>query len=196
MTARELECEDCPVPVPLIIAGWVLVTPTTRPQALGDSLPSTIVTISDCIQEDLPQPFGCDWFLDVAEADLARRDNAAHAIVVSVSMRPRDAAEIISQIADEEQHAMALLRRQLPLDAASAVLGFEVVGAESPLDFHSWHCHGYADEVEAELGIRTNSDGLIATVEEAAAVRDWMLSRPPEQAPAPVPWCVVALARA
>ncbi|WP_149203586.1 hypothetical protein [Actinotalea subterranea] len=52
-----------------------------------------------------------------------------------------------------------------------------------------------ADEVAAELSIRTNRDGLIATFEEVAAVRSWMLSRPPAQAPAPMPWCVVGPAR-
>lgn len=76
------------------------------------------------------------------------------------------------------------------------MLWFEVVGAEYVLTFHSWHCHGYADEVAVERGIRTTRDGLLATFEDAAAVRSWMLSRPSEQAPAPVPWCVVALARA
>lgn len=182
--------------VDLIIAGWVLVTPTSRPRALGDSLPPTILTISDCIQEELPRPLGCDWYLDLVEAEQARRERAPHATLVAVAMRPRDATEFMDQIADEESFGLALLQQRLPLDTGAGMLGFEIVGAEHALTFHSWHCHGYADEVAAELGIRTNPDGLIATFEEAVVIRSWMLSRPSAQAPAPVPWCVVGLARA
>lgn len=79
--------------------------------------------------------------------------------------------------------------------AEGEVLGYEIVGAEATLDFHSWHCHGYADEVADDLGIRVNDLGLLASYDPARAVRDWMLARTMDQAPSPVPWVVVGLLR-
>lgn len=86
-----------------------------------------------------------------------------------------------------------LLRTGAP--AEGDLLGYEVVGAEYTLDFHSWHCHGYADEVADDLGIRVNGVGLLASYVDARAVRDWMLARPVAEAPSPVPWVVVSLHR-
>jgi hypothetical protein len=87
-----------------------------------------------------------------------------------------------------------LLHQHLPLGDDMTILGFEIVGAESHLDFHSWHCHRYADDVAHSLEIRTNRYGLLPTRPEARTVLDWMLSLPPAETPKPVPWTVVALA--
>lgn len=75
------------------------------------------------------------------------------------------------------------------------MLGYELVGAEATLDFHSWHCHGYAAGAFIELGVELNEVGLIDTYEQATRVLTWMLGQPPENQPAPVEWLVVALAR-
>jgi hypothetical protein len=179
----------------LIVAGWVLVTATPRAPVLGSSLPNEFLTISDCIQEELPRPLGWDWFLDVIEAEQARRETAPHARPITIAMAATDAAAFIEQFPEEWQvGSFDLLRQHVPLEAGASVLGFEVVGAEYPLGFHSWHCHGYADDVADALGIRTNAHGLLASSGEAHAVLDWMLSRPPHQAPKEVPWGVIALA--
>ncbi|NTW40219.1 MAG: hypothetical protein HGA44_10095 [Cellulomonadaceae bacterium] len=181
----------------LVLAGWVLVAPTSGARALGSSLPASILTISDCIQETFPRPPSWDWFTDLAEAQRARRGHETAARLVSVAMSPEDADEFIEQGAvDQPPEALALLRRHLPLGDGTIPLGYEIVGAEHGLDFHSWHCHGYADEVHARLGISTNGYGLVPTHENAKAVLRWMLARPAREAPAPVPWCVVALAPA
>ncbi|TQL02207.1 hypothetical protein FBY24_1277 [Cellulomonas sp. SLBN-39] len=87
----------------------------------------------------------------------------------------------------------AVLRRQEPVGPAQRVLGWEVVGADDWFDLHSWHCHGYADEVATALGTCTNSRGLLPSHAEASAVLRWMLTRPSAEAPAPVPWFPVAL---
>jgi len=49
-------------------------------------------------------------------------------------------------------------------------------------------------QVDDALGIRVNRRGLIPTLEEARRVLGWMLERPIDEAPEPVPWTVVASA--
>jgi hypothetical protein len=155
-----------------------------------------MLTVSDCIQPDLPRPkpWLGDWFQDHHEAVSASESVRPRPLLVTVAMHPEDARLFIAECHEEPSTWFDLLRRGEPLASDAAVLGFEVVGAEMTLDFHSWHCHGYADEVRTALGIAVNGLGLLQSLGEARQVRDWMLRRPPEQAPAPVPWTVIALA--
>jgi hypothetical protein len=181
----------------LIIAGWVLVRELATPAPVGQSLPPRLMTISDCIQDDLPRPdpWLGDWFQDENEA----KDAAANALgdrplVVTVAMSPQDASAFVSKWDGEPASWFDPLRRGEPLPSEARVLGHEVVGAETPLDFHSWHCHGYSDDVQSALGVSVNSLGLIPDLEQARAVLAWMLELPDSEAPKPVPWTVVALA--
>ena len=180
----------------LIIGGWVLAQKVPAPAFGGSSLPAQMLTVSDCIQPDLPrpQPWLGDWFQDHREATTARESVRPRPMLVTVAMRPEDARVFIAECDEEPSNWFDLLRRGEPLASDAVVLGFEVVGAETTLDFHSWHCHGYADEVRTVLGIAVNSLGLLQSLGEARQVRDWMLGLPPEQAPEPVPWTVIALA--
>lgn len=182
------------MPAPLLVAaGWVLVTPTALPPALRPRLPPVILTVSDCLQEDLPQPPGGTWFTDRDAADRARAEHAPHASVVGVALTSADGAALCAQAVPDPYDALAVLRRQKPVGPEQRVLGWELVGAQDWFDLCSWHCHGYADEVATALGIRTNSRGLLASHAEASTVLHWMLTRPSAEAPAPVPWFPVAL---
>ena len=188
---------DSVTPNELIIAGWVLVRAVPTPKVLGQTLPAQLITISDCIQDDLPrpEPWLGDWFQDGHEAGLAAAQAAGEPpTVVTVAMHPDDAAAFIAQWEGDDSSWFALLRQRSPLSPATQILGYEVVGAEEGLDFHSWHCHGYADEVQAAVGVVTNDNGLIQNLAEARSVLTWMLERPDSEAPEPVPWTVVALA--
>lgn len=82
-----------------------------------------------------------------------------------------------------EQPYFDLLRTQSRLPVGSTVLGYELVGAEWTLDFHSWHCHGYAAEAFDELRVQLNEFGLIDNYEQATRVLTWMLRQPPENQP-------------
>ena len=180
----------------LLVCGWVLTQEVTTPEAVGASLPSRLLTISDCIQPDLPRPdpWMGDWFLDRPLADRAAGGVDPPPRVVTVAIHPAEATRFVDECAREPSPWFDILRRGQPLDPTAGILGFEVVGAEETLDFHSCHCHGYADDVEETLGITVNDVGLLPSLEEARTVLEWMLSRPPAGAPKPVPWTVVALA--
>jgi len=114
--------------------------------------------------------------------------------VATVALHPRDAATFLGHWAGEPTPWFDLVRRCRPLAPDARVLGYEVVGAEETHDFHSWHCHAYADEVAEALGIVVNDRGLLSTLEDARSVLRWMLDLPDAEAPKPVPWTVVALA--
>ena len=181
----------------LIVAGWVLVRAVATPRTLGHSLPAQLITISDCIQDDLPrpEPWLGDWFQDAHEAHLAATKAAGEVpTIVTVAMHPEDAAAFIAQWDGDGSPWFDLVRQQSPLPPETRMLGYEVVGAEEELYFHSWHCHGYADEVLDALGVVTNNNGLILNLADARSVLAWMLERPDSEAPKPVPWTVVALA--
>lgn len=181
----------------LIVAGWVLVRAAPTPKVLGQTLPAQLITISDCIQDDLPrpEPWLGDWFQDAHEARHAAAEAAGEPpMVVTVAMHPHDAAAFIVQGDSDRSPWFDLLRQHSRLPPDTPILGYEVVGAEETLDFHSWHCHGFADEVRAALGVVTNDNGLIPSLAEARSVLTWMLERPDSEAPEPVPWTVVALA--
>jgi hypothetical protein len=110
-------------------------------------------------------------------------------------MTLEDALSFIREHGGVEQPYFDLLRTESWLPAGSAVLGYELVGAEATLDFHSWHCYGYAAGAFDELRVQLNEFGLIDTYSQATRVLTWILGQPPENQPAPVPWVVVALAR-
>lgn len=154
------------------------------------SVPRSLITISDCLMDELPRPEYWDWFQVRADAERAQED-VPTSVVVSVALEPQDASELIDHMGGPEQPWFVLLRRKVA--AAGRLLGYEIVGAEQTLDFHSWHCHGYADELLAARGIRVNDVGLFATMTDARDALQWMLALPADEAPAPVPWFVVAI---
>jgi hypothetical protein len=173
------------------------VSPLATPEVLGRSLGPRMITLSDCIQEDLPRPdpWEGDWFQNLDAAEGARRalgrDDVA---TVAVAMSPPDAYDLIAEWDDDPTMApFALLRSATPISPDAKVLGYEVVGVEEVLDLHSWHCHGYADQALAELGVGVNGLCLLRTYEDAQRVLQWMCQLPVDDAPAPVPWDVVAL---
>jgi len=136
-----------------------------------------------------------DWFQNRAEADRAAGSlGRADVRVVTVAMSQPDADHFMVQWGDVPTPWFDLMRRRQPLASTARVLGYEVVGAEEPLDFHSWHCHGFADEVSGELGVTLNQHGMLSSIADAHQVLNWMLSRPQQDRPKEVPWTVVALA--
>jgi hypothetical protein len=181
----------------LVVGGWVVVRAIAVPSWLeGVGVPE-LLTISDCIQEDLPcpEPWLGDWFQDLEEAGAAARTVVGAEPLVVTAALPADMVDgFVSEAGGDGAAWFGTLCQRVPLPADAEILGFEVVGAEACLDFHSWHCHGYAAEVSDALGITVNGRGLIPTLQEARRVLVWMLGRPMGQAPEPVPWTVVGLA--
>ena len=176
----------------LILAGYVLTVPADAPPGLS-SLPDQILTISDCIMDALPRPEFWDWFQTLSDAELAC-SSATHVQITAVAMRIEDAGLLMDAMGGSQQPCFDTLSQHLPFD--DEVLGYEVVGAEHSLDFHSWHCHAYADEVHDALHIQVNHLGLLVTYSDAGRVLEWMLARPTREAPKLVPWAVVALGAA
>ncbi|QYJ02870.1 hypothetical protein KUV85_11045 [Nocardioides panacisoli] len=175
-----------------ITGGYVLVRAAAPPPG-NRSVPAEIITISDCIQDKLPRPDHWDWFQDLAEAHHAQ-SMCADAQLVAVGLKPDEASRLIENMGGPEQPWFALLGRKEP--AAGTLLGYELLGAEDSLDFHSWHCHSYADDLASATGISLNGFGLFSNMADARAALEWMTSLPSEEAPAPVPWCVAALTAA
>lgn len=175
----------------LLLAGYVLTRPGSAPEM--SSVPSRIVTISDCITDDLPRPEFWDWFQSTQDVVAARRGLESSTDLVAVALPEAEADALMHGLGGRDMPYFDLLRTGTP--AEGELLGYEVVGAEHSLDFHSWHCHSYADQVRTECDIQVNGLGLLATFEEAASVRDWMLARRSREAPSPVPWVVVGLLR-
>jgi hypothetical protein len=174
----------------LIGAGYVLTVPADAAPDLS-TVPTMILTISDCITRYLPRPEFWDWYATHEDAALARSERAPEAHVTPIALRPADAHALMNETGGDNQPYFAGLTKSIPF--TGDMLGYKVVGAEGTLDFHSWHCHGYADEVSDALGIRVNDLGLLSTYSNAASVLSWMLDCPSHEAPAPVPWVVVAL---
>lgn len=173
-----------------VVAGYVLVRPAAAPPGMH-SAPARIVTISDCIMDDLPRPEFWDWFLDREEAFRAQAAAPADTAVVAVALERNDARELIEEMGGHGQPYFELLQRNV--EPAGRLLGYEIVGAEATLDFHSWHCHAYADGLLGAQGVALNELGLFSTLADARMGLAWMCSLPSDQAPAPVPWFVVAL---
>ena len=175
----------------LLLAGWTLIRPLPTPRDLGWSLPAHLTTISQCIQDDLPRPEWADWAVDRSLLEKARIDAAPDATLMAVAMSVDESLALIDRLGGADDASFGLLRQQRP--AGSEPLGWEVVGAEPELTFHSWHCHGYADQVLADLGIAVTDRGLLGSAADAEKVRDWMLQLPNDQAPREVAWTFIAL---
>jgi hypothetical protein len=193
----------------IILGGYVLAQPVARESwQNSDFLPARFVTISQCFLADrFPRPEFCDWYIDRADAEHARIRYAPTAQLLAVGLSRQDAqlfkrdhtASTVGESKGRESSEpspLALLSacRPLPLDAR--ILGFDVVGVEYGISlFHSWLCHNYVPKLWRELRIRPNAKGLLDSYESAAEVLSWMESQPAEEAPEPVPWTVVTIAR-
>src|SRR4051794_17081719 len=102
----------------LIVAGWVLVCPVPASDYFGTSVPESVLTISDCIQEELPRPEFWDWYTDLAEANQAQQEEAPHSQLVTVAMAVDDADEFMLDVAGAaapSDDSFTVLRRHLPL---------------------------------------------------------------------------------
>lgn len=180
----------------LVVVGWVLTEEVAAPEYAGEVVGPKLLTISDCIQPELPRPdpWLGDWFQDREQADVAAAAlERSHVRVTTIAMTPDDADDFAREWNEAPTPWFDLMRRGTPLSQSATVLGYEIVGAEESLDFHSWHCHGYADEVNKELGITLNEHGSLDSITDAHKVLTWMLNRPQKDAPKQVPWTVVAL---
>jgi hypothetical protein len=156
-----------------VVAGYVFVRPAAAPPGMR-SVPARIVTISDCIMDDLPRPEFWDWFQDADEALRAQTTTPADTALVAVALERNDARELIEEMGGSEQPYFELLQRNV--EPSGRLLGYEIVGAESTLDFHSWHCHGYADDLLGAHGIALNELGLFSTLADARVGLAWMCS--------------------
>lgn len=176
----------------LILAGYVVVGRTARPPRLEPLLPDPYVTVSHCLADDLHVPEFSGWFQDLTEAEAARIESPSSDLL-AVGLTPHDADTFMADMSDEDHH-FGLLRQEREMPTEAEALGFEIVGAEYALTFHSWHCHGLASEAAATVGIRLNRYGLLADHADAIRVLDWMRALPSAESPAPVPWTAVAIA--
>lgn len=174
------------------LGGYVLTAPTARGRFQSRSLPDPYLTISSCLQDHVPEPEFIDWYTDRQEAEVVRAKWHHPLDLIAVGLTEEEAAELRSGAESSAAFVFSLLDQRLPVPS-STLLGFEIVGAEATLQFHSWHCHDYLHEAERELGVSVNQVGLFNDHRDAERVRDWMVSQPAATAPKPVPWVVVSL---
>ena len=177
------------------LAGYVLTAQTARGRWQSRSLPDPYLTISSCLQDRVPEPDFIDWYTDRQEAEAVRAGWGHPLGLIAIGLTEAEEAELRSGAEVGDEFSYSLLNQRLPVPDRSTLLGYEIVGAEPALQFHSWHCHDYLHDAERELGIRVNQLGLFDDQRDAVRVRDWMLSLPVERSPKPVPWVVVSLNR-
>jgi len=65
-----------------------------------------------------------------------------------------------------------MIRARLPFESGGELQGYEVLGWEMP-NFHSWLCYGFYRYGYEKLGIRPNSHGFIANLEEAERLSEY-----------------------
>ncbi len=177
------------------LAGYALTASTARGRWQSRSLPDPYLTISSCLQEHVPEPDFIDWYTNRQEAEAVRARWRSPLDLIAVGLTEAEEAELRSDVEIGTEFVYSLLSQRRPVPNPSTLLGYEIVGAEATLQFHSWHCHDYLDQAHRELGIRINQLGLFDDHRDAERVRDWMLSQPVEKSPKPVPWVVVSLNR-
>lgn len=175
----------------LVLGGFVIVVPARQPSGDGAGVPERILTLSHCVM-DAPGHDFYGWFTDAEEAESRRREEPfARTVVVAA---PRAEVEtLLRECGGPSMPYFDLLRRSERLPLGAALLGYEVVGVEEPLSFHSWHCYGFPADVRDALGVHVNAHGLVDDLTDALRVRDWMLARPPDEQAPDIPWVVVAL---
>jgi hypothetical protein len=177
----------------VILGGYVIAARTTSGPR---DLPSPLRTISHCLLDDLPRPAYADWFTDRIEAEKTLAEWHTPADLIAVGLEEHLADELRAEYADDgSAYFFHLLDQRLPLPADAVLLGHEIVGCDTDFSFHSWHCHGYADQVRRELGVVVDHVGLLAGFSDALRVLDYIRSRPTDDAPYEIPWTVATLAR-
>jgi hypothetical protein len=180
----------------IFLGGYVVARPTQLADWQKGFLPDPFLTISSCLMDDVPQPEFIDWYTDRADAEEARAGLYPQVDLLAVGLETEVAARLRARYSDGVADIVfPLLDQRLPLPEGALVLGHEIVGCEATFSFHSWHCHDYAKDAWEALGIGVNQLGLISDHADALRILEWMLARPPEEQPAPVPWTVVTLAR-
>ena len=179
----------------VLLGGYVVAVRTSLAEWQGEGLPDPFLTISRCLMDDVPRPEITDWYTDRTEAERALEAFGRSAELLAVGLSQEHANALAEYGETFVELSLTLLGRHVPMPTDAGDLGHEIVGCENISWFHSWHCHDYAGEVASALGVRTNDLGLIDDPADADRTLQWMLSRPPDQAPEPLPWTVVTLAR-
>ena len=171
-------------------------------------MPASFLTITACLLEDLPRPEFWGWYTERSEAQADPDRRAPSAELLAVGLIRGDVQRFMDDHSPSPGPArydneytgvptpLDLLSTGQPLPQDAEILGFDVVGVDHGIAlFHSWLCHSYEASVWKDLRIRLDPRGLLDTYENAARVLGWIESRPSEQAPEPVPWTVIAVAR-
>jgi hypothetical protein len=72
---------------------------------------------------------------------------------------------------------------------AELFLGYDIIGIENSGDFHTFHCHDLADDLEKKFNISVNQYGLYDSIPDFKAISDYMNNE--DNGFEPVPWFVV-----
>lgn len=177
---------------PRFLAGYIVVSPTLRPKGWDSAIPDPYITVSSCLADHLRIPKFSGWYQDFPQARRAHSENASSRIL-ALSLDEETTQWLQAEFADEPHH-FDLLRRRVPSPTDADRLGHEIVGAEYGLALHSWLCYDYVPDLMEPTRVTLNTHGLIEDVSEAHRTLEWIRTRPSGDAPAPVPWFVVALA--
>ncbi|HKF22794.1 MAG TPA: hypothetical protein VKE93_14585 [Candidatus Angelobacter sp.] len=113
---------------------------------------------------------------------------ATDTLVVGIGLHKSLFSSFKDQLDKEPNRGLGLIERLeqgIPMADSGKVQGFEPLGFEA-LHFHSWICHNLPGEIYKVLGIGPSANGLIATLEDAIRVNEY-ISRP-ETGAEPVVW--------
>lgn len=182
----------------VVLGGYLRVPRVARKQWQPGPLPERYLSLSRCLTE---VEHGADFLAWHTDVVAARRFRGS---LLTIAFIRDDIPDLVREMADEigpdrtghvAHRLLELFGSGTPLPADTELRGFEVIGIVGALgSVHSWLCHGFEADAARVLGVRTNRWGLIPTGAEASAVLEWMLNRPPEDAPEPAYWTVAGVA--
>lgn len=182
---------------------WVLIPEADRIAAaakvgIGESaLPDVLRYMTAAIAGETLDVFSVWRSLAAARAAASTfgLDPAAFAIV-ELGVQAGDVDDLLADLAPgPSEGAMGIylsLRERRPLHENGVLAGWELLGAESGGDFHSWLCNSLQNEAARQLGISPGALGLLQSAEDARAVAALIASGIGAE---PVPWFAAQLVR-
>ena len=113
--------------------------------------------------------------------------------IIAIYLNEPDAHKLIREFEQADYMELGLcanLKKEIPegATAGEVELGYDFIGVEGDGGFHSFHCHPVVNELEAQLSVRLNENGLFSEVPDWQRAHDYLNNE--ANGLEPVPWFV------
>lgn len=118
--------------------------------------------------------------------------------ILAIYFSENEREELLKEVDFEDKTVSSvgietMLQRQIEEDESGVTIGYDLIGIEISGDFHTFHCHNLAGELEEKFSVKINEFGLIEDCSNWKELVEFMNDE--ETGCEPFPWFLVKVKR-